>query len=78
MVQRRVVTFDEQERLDFAKVMKAVSAEAVLPRQAVMDAEDLEDIAEGHGLMAESPFGCRDCHSFHGEAEDPVGPDLTG
>ena len=64
MVQRRVVTFDEQERLDLEKIMKAISAEAALPRQAAMDAEDAEDITEAYSLMAEPTFDCRYCHSL--------------
>jgi hypothetical protein len=45
----------------FEKIMKAISAEAALPRQAAMDAED---ITEAYSLMAEPTFDRRDCHSL--------------
>ena len=78
VIERRVRTFDEQQKIDFEKILKAISAEAALPRQAAMDASDAEDITEAHSLMAESRFDCQDCHFFQGEGARALGPDLTG
>ena len=78
MVQRRVAGFDHagQERL--AKVVKALSAQAALPYQAVADEADQEEIAEGAALILSESIGCTECHEFQGVVQVRRGPVLTG
>lgn len=60
------------------KVVAALSAEAKLPAQEDADRRDAALIAEGKKLIAGDTIGCAQCHKFHDDADDPVGPDLTG
>jgi len=65
----------DDEKEDLAALRAALSAEAQLPGQAKLDAEQQELIAEGREMF--SMWGCTDCHRFHGKGTS-VGPELTG
>ena len=78
MVQSRIAGFDEGQRADLAKVVKALSAEAALPYQAAADEADREEIAEGAELLASEAIGCTECHEWRGAFEQSLGPELTG
>ncbi len=77
-VTRGLPQLTDAEREDLAKVILAVSAEAELPAQAGVDADDAETIEEGRELIASEAIDCVRCHTFRGfEGEDDV-PVLTG
>jgi len=81
-VQEDVAEYDNTERANLVKVIKALSAEAGLISQKEMDAQDQTEIEEGRKLMLsgddhEGGLDCVDCHKFHGEGR-ARGPDLTG
>ena len=65
-------------KVNLAKVIKAVSAEAGIQSQRPMDTRDATEIAEGKKQF--ETLGCTDCHSDLGKwnAEDSTAPDLTG
>jgi ubiquinol-cytochrome c reductase cytochrome b subunit len=77
-VQRGVAGFSDSERMDLAKVIMAVSAEAELPSQAAADSADVSAIAEGRVLMTQEPIECTRCHTFGEWTEEDIGPVLTG
>lgn len=56
----------------------ALSAEARLKSQAVVDARDAAAIALGRKIMSDSLNGCAECHKFYAQPGDGTGPDLTG
>jgi ubiquinol-cytochrome c reductase cytochrome b subunit len=68
---------DENGQKDVQRVVKALSAEAQLPSQRELDANDAKEIEQGRKLLVEE-FSCTDCHRFHDKG--PVGnaPNLTG
>lgn len=77
-VQRGVAGFDEDVATDLHKVILAVSAEAELPGQASLDADDAADIEEGRRLISSEAIDCTRCHTFREMTEGDVGPVLTG
>lgn len=77
-VTRGVAQFDDTEQEQLAKVLKALSAEAVLPSQAAMDESDRGDIEEGLALIQSESMRCTECHEFRGVVEERRGPILTG
>jgi ubiquinol-cytochrome c reductase cytochrome b subunit len=77
-VQRGIAGFTDAERMDLAKVVMAVSAEAGLPSQAAADSADAAAIAEGRVLMTQEPIECVRCHTFGEWIEEDTGPVLTG
>ena len=78
MVQSRVAGFTHEQQEDLAKVIKAVSAQAVLPYQAEADEADQAEIMEGAALISSASVGCTECHEFQDVVEQPLGPTLTG
>jgi ubiquinol-cytochrome c reductase cytochrome b subunit len=77
-VQRDVADYDDEQRAMLAKVIKALSAEASLPAQAVIEAAEAPLIAEGRELLNHEDMRCTECHKFHNDAEDAEAPNLTG
>jgi len=78
VVERRIASFDEEGRADLALVVKALSAEAGLPRQREIDVAEADQIARGRVLMGAGGLDCTGCHVFHGVNEEQRGPELTG
>ena len=68
---------DEEEKNNLQKVIIALSAEAQLPSQRQIDAQDAELIKEGRKLLVDD-FGCTDCHKFHDKGKLGNAPELTG
>jgi len=60
-----------------SKVIAAVSAEAQLDGQQLIDKRDEGLIQEGRTLL-QSETKCTECHQFHNTDQDATGPDLTG
>lgn len=77
-VQRDVADYDDDQRAMLAKVIKALSAEAGLPAQAAIEANEAPLIAEGRQLLNHEDMRCTECHKFHHDAEDAEAPNLTG
>lgn len=73
-----VADFDNAMKADLEKVVIALSAEAQLPAQASLDANQATIIAEGKELIDSEDMRCTECHTFHFEDEDMSSPDLTG
>ena len=76
-VNRTVAKFDETEKEQLKKVIRAVSAEAALPYQAIDEANLQAVIEEGRALAADE-IACTDCHQFRTPDPDATAPDLTG
>ncbi len=68
---------DEEEKKNLQKVIIALSAEAQLPSQRRIDAQDAGIIEEGRKLLVDD-FGCTDCHKFHDKGKLGDAPELTG
>ena len=62
---------DENGQKDVQRVVKAVSAEAQLPSQRELDANDAKEIEAGRKLIVEE-FSCTDCHSFTTKARSEM------
>ena len=76
-VNRTVARFDDTEKEQLKKVIRAVSAEAALPCQAMEEAGLQAVIEEGRALAADE-IACTDCHQFRKPDPDATAPDLTG
>lgn len=70
-------TFSEFEADERAGIIAALSAEAELPSQRLIDAQDAKLIAEGRTLITEEA-GCTECHKFRGHGQLGTAPELTG
>ena len=68
---------DAEQKKNLEKVVAALSAEAHLPSQKVLDAADKKIIEEGRKLMVDD-FGCTNCHKFRGKGSAGSAPELTG
>jgi ubiquinol-cytochrome c reductase cytochrome b subunit len=68
---------DAEQKQNLQKVVAALSAEARLPSQKILDAKDAKIIAEGRKLMT-GDFGCTDCHKFYKKGSSGSAPELTG
>jgi len=77
-VTRRLPSYEDSVRAQIPKLVKALSAEAGLPYQAVLDAVDASEIDEGRRWLISDEMGCLECHDFQGSTPDPIGPSLTG
>jgi mono/diheme cytochrome c family protein len=77
-VKRDVAEFTPEQKLELRSVIAALSAEAALPAQVEMDANDASLLATGREAMAGESMRCTECHKFHEHDDLPVGPDLTG
>ena len=60
-----------------AKVAATLSAQAQLPYQVEIDAQDTELITKGEELLVDD-FACIDCHQFVEPDDEASAPDLTG
>lgn len=77
-VQRAIAGFDDSQKAQLTKVVKALSFEARLPRQAPLDDSEYPEIEEGRDAMSSESIDCVRCHLFRGVTEDDVGPRLDG
>jgi ubiquinol-cytochrome c reductase cytochrome b subunit len=77
-VKRDIPRFDEEERHQLERVIKAVSAEAALPAQAELDARETADIEAGRQAIINETVRCSECHEFHKPDDEAIGPMLTG
>jgi ubiquinol-cytochrome c reductase cytochrome b subunit len=68
---------DAEQKKNIEKVAIALSAEAHLPSQKTLDAQDAKIIAEGRKLIV-GDFGCTNCHKFHKSGSSGSAPELTG
>jgi ubiquinol-cytochrome c reductase cytochrome b subunit len=76
-VKTKVAHYTPEQKAQLQKVIAAVSAEAQLKSQALSDAHDAADIAEGRALFRDA-IGCADCHQLREPDENATAPDLTG
>ncbi len=76
-VKEDVAAYSALKKEQLAKVVEALSAEAMLKSQKAADERDAARIIEGRTLL-DGAIGCTDCHQFHKPDEDATGPDLTG
>jgi ubiquinol-cytochrome c reductase cytochrome b subunit len=76
-VKENLSSLDEGEKKNLQKVIIALSAEAQLPAQRQIDAQDVGVIEEGRKLLVDD-FSCTDCHKFHDKGKLGDAPDLTG
>ncbi len=77
-VRKHVGELDAAGRVELAKVIKAVSAEAGLKSQRLEDKRDAAEIEEGRKLVVGESMRCSECHQFRKVDEDATAPDLTG
>jgi len=77
-VKRDVAEFNEEQAEQLRRVILAVSAEADLPWQKEIDAQDEAMIIAGRELIADETMQCVDCHKFHEHDYEPSAPDFTG
>ncbi len=68
---------DAEQKKNIEKVVAALSAEAHLPSQKMLDAKDAKIIEEGRKLIVDD-FGCTNCHKFHEKGSPGSAPQLTG
>ena len=78
VVERRIANYEDSQVAQLQRVIKALSAEAQLPSQALLDASDAPEIEQGRLDMSSKSIGCTDCHVFHGVNQEQRGPELTG
>jgi ubiquinol-cytochrome c reductase cytochrome b subunit len=76
-VKKTVAGYSAEQKVNLGKVIAAVSAEAQLDGQRLIDKRDEAMIQEGRTLL-QTETKCTDCHQFHKPDEDATGPDLTG
>ena len=76
-VKENLSSLDEDEKKNLKKVIIALSAEAQLPSQREIDAQDAAIIEEGRKLLVDD-FSCTDCHKFRDKGKLGDAPDLTG
>ena len=78
-VKDSVAAFEDPQKQNLAKAVKALSAEAHLPYQQELDSDDAEEIAAGRELLAgnEGELGCIDCHKYHDAGDLGSAPTLT-
>ena len=77
-VKKDVAGFGAAEKKQLDKVIKAISAEAQLPRQANDEKREAAAIDEGRQLVRSEAMRCTECHQFQKKDEDATAPDLTG
>ena len=76
-VQEDIAEFGAEDKQALQKAIAALSAEARLKSQRVLDQRDEGLIAEGTKALIGDRLGCMECHVFHDDGEEN-GPDLTG
>ena len=75
-VQKDVARYSPEEKAQLEKAIAALSAEAQLKSQRVIDEKDAALIVEGREAI--KALRCTDCHQFRSTDEDATAPDLTG
>lgn len=71
------VTDDLEDEKALQQVIAALSAEASLPYQEIIDREETKAIEAGQSLILDDE-SCVSCHKFNEGGENGNGPDLTG
>jgi ubiquinol-cytochrome c reductase cytochrome b subunit len=77
-VKKDIAQFGPEEKQQLDRLIAALSAEAGLKSQRVLDQQDAARITEGKALIATSDMRCTECHPFHKQDEEATAPDLTG
>jgi len=77
-VRASVAAFTPVKQAQLQQIIAAVSAEAELPAQGVLDTRDAPLIKEGRQFLADGKLRCTQCHQFGAPDEHTIGPDLTG
>ncbi len=77
-VQKNVPAYTPEQHQQLKQVIAAVSAEAALPAQRVLDSADAALIATGRNVITNEAMNCTECHQFRKEDENAIAPDLTG
>src|ERR1041385_5224888 len=76
-VSRDVAHYSAEQKQTLLKVIAAVSAEAQLKGQLLVEQQEAGIIQEGKTLLR-TETRCTDCHQFHKADEDATAPELTG
>lgn len=76
-VKKDVPKYTPEQKENLRKVLLALSAEAQLKAQQVVDQRDAQAISQGRVLFNNEELRCAECHEFHKEDEDATGPNLT-
>ncbi|MBI3850737.1 MAG: cytochrome b N-terminal domain-containing protein [Verrucomicrobia bacterium] len=76
-VKKDVAKYSPAQKEKLKKVIAALSAEAQLKSQIVIDQRDAALIEEGR-LLLQTETRCTDCHEFQKKDEDATAPILTG
>jgi ubiquinol-cytochrome c reductase cytochrome b subunit len=77
-VKKAIPKLTPEEQQQMTSLIAALSAEAALPAQRSLDANDSKPIEQGRVLMESDTFRCTECHKFRKPNEDATAPDLTG
>ena len=77
-VKKDIAGFSPEQKEQLKKVIAALSAEAGLDSQSVLDRRETALIDEGRTLIASEFMRCTECHQFQKADEDATAPDLTG
>ncbi|HMJ89582.1 MAG TPA: cytochrome b N-terminal domain-containing protein [Candidatus Acidoferrum sp.] len=77
-VQKDVAEFNAAQKEQLRAVIAAVSAEAALPTQRSLDANDKALIETGRIAIRNEAMRCIECHQFRKEDDAATAPDLTG
>jgi ubiquinol-cytochrome c reductase cytochrome b subunit len=75
-VKDTIAELEDDKKKDLETAIKVLSAEAKLPSQKSVDAQDAAAITKGRKLIDD--FGCTGCHKFHKDGSLGSAPDLTG
>ena len=76
-VKKDVAKYSSEQKENLQLLIAAVSAEAKLKSQQVIEEKERDLIVKGRDLLKRGGV-CTDCHQFHNKDEDATGPDLTG
>jgi ubiquinol-cytochrome c reductase cytochrome b subunit len=76
-VMKEVAHYTPDQKEQLTKVIAALSAEAGLKSQQLIDQRDAAVIEEGRKFLRET-MKCTDCHEFRAKDEDTSAPRLTG
>ena len=75
-IQNHVANATDAQKTDLHNMLLALSAEAQLKSQTVMDKRDSALIDIGRNIIRDPKAGCGECHTFHEAGKGS--PDLTG
>jgi ubiquinol-cytochrome c reductase cytochrome b subunit len=76
-VKRTVARYNDEEKQQLQRVIKALSAEAALPYQRELDAADEAEIIAGRAAIDTEAMRCTECHEYRKPNPDFNGPRLT-